>query len=56
VDNITMDHIEIGWDGVDWIDLTQGPAEGSRECGNELSASIKFWEVHEWLHNRWPLE
>jgi hypothetical protein len=23
VDNITMDRREIGWDGVDWIELTQ---------------------------------
>jgi hypothetical protein len=23
VDNIKMDLIEIGWDGVDWIDLAQ---------------------------------
>jgi hypothetical protein len=23
VDNIKMDQIEIGWDGVDWIDLAQ---------------------------------
>jgi hypothetical protein len=23
VDNITMDLVEIGWDGVDWIDLDQ---------------------------------
>jgi hypothetical protein len=23
MDNIKMDHIEIGWDGVDWIDMAQ---------------------------------
>jgi hypothetical protein len=23
VDNINMDHTEIGWDGVDWIELAQ---------------------------------
>jgi hypothetical protein len=23
VDNIKMDHIEIGWDDMDWIDLAQ---------------------------------
>jgi hypothetical protein len=23
VDNIIMDLIELGWDGVDWIDMTQ---------------------------------
>jgi hypothetical protein len=28
--------------------------EGSCEDGNELLGSIKFCEVHEWLHN-WRL-
>jgi hypothetical protein len=28
--------------------------EGSCERGNELSGSIKCWEVLEWLHN-WQL-
>jgi hypothetical protein len=23
MDNIRMDHVEIGWGGVDWIDLAQ---------------------------------
>jgi hypothetical protein len=23
VDNIEMDHREVGWDGIDWIDLAQ---------------------------------
>jgi hypothetical protein len=23
VDNITIDHREVGWDGMDWIDLAQ---------------------------------
>jgi hypothetical protein len=32
---------EIGWDGIDWIDLAQG------EHGNEPSGSIKCWEVLE---------
>jgi hypothetical protein len=36
VDNIKMDLTEIGWDGMDWIDL-----------GNEPSGSIKCWEVLE---------
>jgi hypothetical protein len=52
VDNIKMDLREIGWDGMDWIDLAQ--EEGS--CGhcNKPSGSIKCWEVLEWLHN-WQL-
>jgi hypothetical protein len=41
VDNIKMDLREIGWAGMNWIDL------GPREHGNELSGSIKCWEVLE---------
>jgi hypothetical protein len=40
VDNIKMDLREIGWDGVDWIDMAQG--------------SIECWEVLEEFHN-WQL-
>jgi hypothetical protein len=29
--------------------------EDSCEHGNELSGSMKCWEVLEWLHNWWPL-
>jgi hypothetical protein len=39
VDNI-KDLREIGWDGMDWIDLTC-------EHGNEHSGSLKCWEVLE---------
>jgi hypothetical protein len=42
VDNIKIDLREIGWDGMDWIDL-----EGSCEHGDEPSDSIKCWEVLE---------
>jgi hypothetical protein len=52
VGNIKMDLREIGWDGVDWIDMTQGPVEGSCEHSNEPLASTKCWEVLEWLHSR----
>jgi hypothetical protein len=47
---------EIGWDGLDWIDLAQdrGPVEGSCERGNESSGYIKRWEVVECLHS-WQL-
>jgi hypothetical protein len=44
-DNIKMDLREIGWGGMDWIDL--GPVEGSCEHGNEPSGSIKCWNVLE---------
>jgi hypothetical protein len=48
VDNIKTNVREIGWGGMDWIDLAQeGPVEGSCEHGNELSGSIKCWEVLE---------
>jgi hypothetical protein len=49
VDNIKMDlkpcihgFREIGWSGMDWIDLAQG-----RNHGNEHSDSINYWEVLE---------
>jgi hypothetical protein len=42
VDNIKMDLREIGWDGADWINLTQ-----DRERGNEPWGTIKRWEVLE---------
>jgi hypothetical protein len=46
VDNIKIDLREIGWDGMDWIELAQNRAvEGSCERGNEPSGSIKCWEV-----------
>jgi hypothetical protein len=42
VDNIKTDLRQIGWDGMDWIDLAQ---ESSCEHGYEASGSIKCWEV-----------
>jgi hypothetical protein len=49
VDNIKMDLREIGWSGMDWIDLTQDtkPVEGYCENGDEPSGSLKCWEVSE---------
>jgi hypothetical protein len=48
-DNIQMGLEEIGWDGMDWIDLAQGREQwmGSCEHGNEPSGSVKCWEVLE---------
>jgi hypothetical protein len=46
-DNIKMDVQEVGWRGMDWIDLAQERDRwraGSRECANEHSGSIKFWQ------------
>jgi hypothetical protein len=53
VDNIKMNLREIGWGGMDLIDLAQngGPVEASCEHGNEPSGSIKRLEMVEWLHN-----
>jgi hypothetical protein len=42
-----MDLREIGWGGMDWIGLAQGPVEGPCEHGNEPSGSIKCWEILE---------
>jgi hypothetical protein len=45
-DSIKMDLREIGWDGMNWIDLAQDRDQwrGSCEQGNEPSGSIKCWE------------
>jgi hypothetical protein len=40
VDNIKIDLREIGWDGMDWIDLAQDREQGTL-------GSIKCWEVLE---------
>jgi hypothetical protein len=47
VDKSEIDLREIGWDGMDWINLAQGSMEGSCEHSNEPSGSIKCWEVLE---------
>jgi hypothetical protein len=43
--------LDMGWDGVDWIDMAQDrdPVEGSSEHDIEPSGSMKFWEVLELL-------
>jgi hypothetical protein len=39
---------EIGWGGMDWIDLAQDRNQWMTcEHGNEPSGSIKYWEVLE---------
>jgi hypothetical protein len=44
---------EIGWDGMDRIDLAQDNDQwrGYCERSNEPSGSIKFWKILEGLHN-----
>jgi hypothetical protein len=43
VDNIKIDLREIGWDGVDWIDVAQNRKQWRFSCehDNESSGSIK---------------
>jgi transposase len=46
VDNIKIDRREIGWDGVEWIDMAR-----DRENWRALvNTAIKYWKVHEWRH------
>jgi hypothetical protein len=56
VDNIKMGLREIGWDGMDSIDLPQDRDQWRAlvNMANELAGSIKCWEVLELLHN-WQL-
>jgi hypothetical protein len=45
-DNINMDLQEVGWGGMDWINLAQdkGQVAGTCKCGKEPSVSIKCGE------------
>jgi hypothetical protein len=45
VNNIKIYLREIGWAGMYWIDVAQGPEEDSCEHGNEPSGSVKCLEV-----------
>jgi hypothetical protein len=54
VDNIKIDLREIGWDGMDWIDLAQDRNQWRALVSTVPSGSIKCWQVLEWLHN-WQL-
>jgi hypothetical protein len=48
VDNIKMELGEIGWGGMDWIDLGQDRDQWRALVNsNKLSGSIKCWEVLE---------
>jgi hypothetical protein len=49
--------MEIGWDGIVWIDLAQDRDQWmARAHGNEPSGSIKCWKVLEQLHDWWLLK
>jgi hypothetical protein len=56
-EKIKMDLREIGWSGMDWINLAQdrGQWQGSFEHGNEPSGFIKCCEI-EYLTDRWLLK
>jgi hypothetical protein len=48
-DNIEMNLREMGWGGMDWIDLAQDRDQWRCPCehGNEPLGSIKCWEIVE---------
>jgi hypothetical protein len=48
-----MDLREIGWDGVDWMDMAQDRDQWRALVNTvlKLSGSIKCWGVLEGLHN-----
>jgi hypothetical protein len=50
VNIIKMDLREMGWGGMDWIDLACDRDQWRALVNN------KFWEVLEWLHNWWLLK
>jgi hypothetical protein len=55
VDNIKIDLREIGWDGMDWIDLAKDRDQWRALVKPVMHpGSLTCWEVPEWLHN-WKL-
>jgi hypothetical protein len=53
VDNIKIYLREVGWDGVDWLDMAQYRDQW-RTLVNTPSGSIRCWENLAWLQN-WRL-
>jgi transposase len=53
-----MDNIrEIGWDGVDWINLAEDRGQWTALMNTIMNLRVpKCWEVLEWLHNWWLLK
>jgi hypothetical protein len=53
VDNIKIGLREIGWAGVEWIDLAQDRDQWRALVNTvmNLGGSLKFWAVPEWLQN-----
>jgi hypothetical protein len=57
VDNIKMDSRNLGWDGVDWIELAQDREQWRALLVNtviNLRVPKNYWEFPECLHN-WQL-
>jgi hypothetical protein len=56
--DIRADLREIGWGGVDWIDLAHEKDQWWRdsEHGNELSDSIKCCEILDYVSDCWLLK
>jgi hypothetical protein len=48
-----MDLGEIGWGGIEWVNLAQDRKQWKAPVKDvmNLSSSIKYWEVVEWLQN-----
>jgi hypothetical protein len=49
-----MDLREIGWDGVDWMDMAQDRDQWRALVNTVLNLRVSCWEVLEGLHN-WRL-
>jgi hypothetical protein len=49
VDNIEIDLTEIGWDGMDWIDLAQDRDQWRALVNTVMNLRVP--EIPEWLDN-----
>jgi hypothetical protein len=56
VDNIRIDLREIGWNGMDWIQLAQDSDQWRALVNTVMNLRVlkNCWEFPEWLHN-WQL-
>jgi hypothetical protein len=51
VNNKKMDLREIGWDGVDWIDMSQDRDQWRALANTVMEGSIQCCDILEWLQN-----